>query len=199
MIRTPVALIPYLLVGAMVVAGILWHEADQIGGLGRTVTTGAAMIGGPFSLTDQDGKARTQADFRGRFMLVYFGYSFCPDVCPATLAEMGAALDKLGSRKRRVVPLFISIDPERDTPKVLKDYLKSFGPDFIGLTGSTKNVERAAQAYHVYILKHPLPGGSYSMDHSGVIYLMGPDGRFVTYYEDEIGPDRIAEDLRRRL
>jgi protein SCO1/2 len=199
MIRTPVALVPYLLAAAMVVAGILWHEADQIGGLGRTVATGAATIGGPFSLTDQNGKTRTPADFRGRFMLIYFGYSFCPDVCPATLAEMGAALDKLGSRKNSVVPLFISIDPDRDTPAVLKAYMKDFGPEFLGLTGSRKSVEEAARAYRVYIRKHPLPGGSYAMDHSGVIYLMGPDGRFVTYYEDEIGPDKIAEDLRRRV
>jgi cytochrome oxidase Cu insertion factor (SCO1/SenC/PrrC family) len=199
MIRTPVALVPYLLAAAMVVAGILWHEADQIGGLGRTVATGTASVGGPFSLTDQNGKTRTPADFRGRFMLIYFGYSFCPDVCPTTLAEMGTALDKLGSRKNRVVPLFISIDPDRDTPAVLKAYMKDFGPEFLGLTGSRKNVEQAARAYRVYIRKRPLPGGSYAMDHSGVIYLMGRDGRFVTYYEDEIGPDKIAEDLRRRV
>jgi cytochrome oxidase Cu insertion factor (SCO1/SenC/PrrC family) len=183
----------------MIVAGILWHEADRIGGLGRTVTTGTATIGGPFTLTDQNGKTRTPADFHGRFMLIYFGYSFCPDVCPTTLAEMGAALDKLGSRKDRIVPLFISIDPERDTPGVLKAYVKSFGPEFVGLTGSMKSVEEAARAYHVYIKKHPLGGGNYSMDHSGVIYLMGPDGRFLTYYEDEIGPDKIAEDLRKRV
>ena len=199
MIRTPISLVPYLLAATMIIAGILWHEGDRIVGLGRTVESGTATIGGPFALTDQDGKTRTPADFRGRFMLVYFGYSFCPDVCPTTLAEMGTALDKLGSRKDRIVPVFISIDPERDTPKVLKDYMTSFGTNFVGLTGSMKNVEKAARAYHVYIRKHPLPGGNYSMDHSGVIYLMGPDGRFVTYYEDELGPDKIADDLRGRI
>lgn len=199
MIRTPTALVPYLVAAAMIVAGILWHEADQIGGVGRTVTTGTATIGGPFSLTDQNGRVRTQNDFRGRFMLIYFGYSYCPDVCPTTLAEMDAALGKLGSRRIRVVPVFISIDPERDTPQVLKVYMKAFGPDFVALTGSTQNIGKAAKAYHVYIRKHPLAGGNYSMDHSGVVYLMGPDGRFVTYYEGEIGPDKIAEDLRGRL
>jgi protein SCO1/2 len=198
MIRTPLALVPYLVAAAMVVGGILWHEADQIGGLGHTVETGTATIGGPFTLTDQDGKRRTQADLRGRFLLIYFGYSFCPDVCPTTLAEMGAALDRLGPKKDRVVPLFITIDPERDTPKALNAYLKSFGPNFVGLTGSLKEIEQVAREYHVYIKKRPLPGGSYSMDHSGVIYLMAPDGKFVTYYEDEVGPDKIAEDLRRR-
>jgi protein SCO1/2 len=199
MIRTPAAIVPYLVAAAMIIAGVLWHEADQIGGLGRTVTTGTATIGGPFSLIDQNGRTRTQDDFRGRFMMIYFGYSYCPDICPTTLAEMAAALDKLGSHRNRIVPLFISIDPERDTPQVLKAYMKAFGADFTALTGSTGNIEKAAKAYRVYIRKHPLADGNYSMDHSGVIYLMGPDGRFVTYYENEIGPDKIAEDLRRRV
>jgi protein SCO1/2 len=199
MIRTPQALIPYAAMIAAVIAGLLWHAGDQIGGLGRAVESGTAQIGGPYTLIDQDGKTRTDTDFHGRFVLLYFGYSFCPDVCPTTLAEMGAALDKLGAKRDRVVPLFITIDPERDTPAVLKGYMKSFGPDFIGLTGSTKAIAQAARLYHVYIKKHPLPGGNYSMDHSGVIYLMGPDGKFVTYYEDEIGPDKLADDLRARL
>jgi protein SCO1/2 len=199
MLRTPVALVPYLVAAAMILGGILSSEGDRIARLGRTVETGAATIGGPFALIDQFGKPRTPGDFHGRFMLVYFGYSFCPDVCPTTLAEMGSAIDRLGPKKARVTPVFMSIDPERDTPGVLKEYLKSFGPNFVGLTGSMKSVQQAAQAYHVYIRKHPLPGGNYSMDHSGVIYLMAPDGRFVTYYEEELGPDKIAEDLRRRL
>lgn len=199
MIRTPQALIPYLAMVAAVVAGLLWHAGDQVGGLGNAVQTGVAQIGGPFALVDQDGKTRTDADFRGRFLLIYFGYSFCPDVCPTTLQEMGAALDRLGAKRARIAPLFITIDPARDMPKILKDYVKSFGPDFIGLTGSDKAIAQAARAYHVYIKKHPLPGGNYSMDHSGVIYLMGPDGKFITYYEDEIGPDKMADDLRSRL
>jgi protein SCO1/2 len=199
MIRTPQALIPYIALIVAVAAGFLWHAGDQIGGLGSAVQTGVAEIGGPFALTDQNGAVRTGASFHGRFMLIYFGYSFCPDVCPTTLAEMGAALDKLGPKRARVVPMFITIDPARDTPKVLKDYMKSFGPAFVGLTGSDKAIADVAREYHVYIKKHPLPGGNYSMDHSGVIYLMGPDGKFVTYYEDEIGPDKLADDLRGRL
>lgn len=198
MIRTPIALVPYLLMIAAVVSGLLWHAGDEVARLGTTTATGTADVGGPFTLVDQDGVARSPADFHGRYMLIYFGYSFCPDVCPTTLAMMAGALDKLGSQRARVVPVFISVDPERDTPKVLKDYVKSFGPDFVGLTGGLAQVKAAAKAYHVYIAKHPLPGG-YAMDHSGVIYLMGPDGKFVTYYEDEIGPDGLAEDLRRRL
>jgi protein SCO1 len=199
MIRTSKALIPYIAMIAIVIAGLLWHAGDQIGGLGNAVQTGVAEIGGPFALTDQNGTVRTDANFHGRFLLIYFGYSFCPDVCPTTLAEMGAALDKLGPKRARVAPIFITIDPARDTPKILKDYMKSFGPDFVGLTGNDKAIAQVAREYHVYIKKHPLPGGNYSMDHSGVIYLMGPDGKFVTYYEDEIGPDKMADDLRSRL
>jgi protein SCO1/2 len=199
MIRTPAALIPYVLAIAAVVAGLLWYAGDQVAGLGRTGSTGRADVGGPFTLVDQDGKTRTDGDFRGRSMLIYFGYSFCPDVCPTTLQEMSDALGKIGPRRSRVVPVFITVDPARDTARVLKDYMKGFGPDFVGLTGSAQQVGQAARAYHVYIRRHPLPGGGYSMDHSGVIYLMGPDGRFETYYEDEIGPDKMAEDLRKRL
>ncbi|MEI9931325.1 MAG: SCO family protein [Rhizomicrobium sp.] len=199
MIRTPQALIPYIAAIAAVVAGLLWHAGDQVGGLGNAVQTGTAQIGGPFMLIDQNGASRSDASFHGRFMLIYFGYSFCPDVCPTTLQEMGSALDKLGPKRKRIVPVFITIDPARDTPTVLKGYMKSFGPDFVGLTGSDNAIAQAARAYHVYIRKHPLPGGNYSMDHSGVIYLMGPDGKFITYYEDEIGPDKMADDLRSRL
>jgi protein SCO1/2 len=199
MIRTPIALIPYIAAFAFVLAGLIWHQGDRVAGLGRAVSSGTAQIGGPFTLVDQDGNRRTDADFRGRFTLIYFGYSFCPDVCPTTLAEMAAALGKLGPKKNDVVPVFISIDPGRDTPIVLKDYLKNFGPDFVGLTGSSNAVAGVAHAYHVYYARHPLPGGNYTMDHSGVIYLMGPDGRFLTYYESESGPDAIADDLRKRL
>ncbi|HTT98333.1 MAG TPA: SCO family protein [Rhizomicrobium sp.] len=199
MIRTPQALIPYIAMIAIVVGGLLWHAGDQVGGLGRAVQSGTAQIGGPFTLIDQNGKTRTDADFRGRFVLIYFGYSFCPDVCPTTLQEMAVALDKLGPKRNRVAPVFITVDPARDTPDVLKIYMKSFGPDFVGLTGSDRAIADAAREYHVYIKKHPLQGGGYAMDHSGVIYLMGPDGKFVTYYEDEIGPDKLADDLRSRF
>jgi cytochrome oxidase Cu insertion factor (SCO1/SenC/PrrC family) len=199
MIRTPQALIPYIAMIAAVAGGLLWHAGDQIGGIGRAVQSGTAQIGGPFALVDQYGKTRTDSEFRGRFLLIYFGYSFCPDVCPTTLQEMSAALDKLGPKHARVVPVFITVDPARDTPDVLKAYMKSFGADFIGLTGNGRAIADAARAYHVYIRKHPLQGGGYSMDHSGVMYLMGPDGKFIAYYEDDIGPDKLAEDLRGRL
>ncbi len=199
MIRTPLAVVPYLVAVATVLSGLLWHQADLLTA-GRNTTTGLAQVGGPFRLVDQNGTVRGDADFRGRFMLVYFGYSQCPDVCPTTLGVMADAFDKLGGKKSRVVPLFVTIDPERDKPGVLKDYLKSFGPEFVGLTGSASDIKKITNEYRVYFARHSLPGGGYSLDHSSVIYLMGPDGKFVTYYDDEsIGPDALAADLKQRI
>jgi cytochrome oxidase Cu insertion factor (SCO1/SenC/PrrC family) len=200
-IRTPLAFyVPYLLAVVAVVSGLLWHAGDEVQNSGRTTTSGIADVGGPFALVDQDGVKRTDADFRGRYLLIYFGYSDCPDVCPTTLGVMADTMDKLGALKDRVVPVFITTDPDRDTPAVLKAYLKSFGPEFVGLTGSAAQIAKAAHEYRVYYAKHPLPGGGYSVDHSGALYLMGPDGKFITFYDDEsIGPDVLASDIKKRI
>jgi len=200
MIPTRLALVPWLLMAACVAAGLLWRAGDELVGLGRTVATGTASVGGPFTLTDQDGHRRSDTDFRGRYVLVYFGYSFCPDVCPTTLGIMADAYAKLGASKGRIVPLFVTLDPERDTAKVLKAYLSAFGPEFIGLTGSADAIRRTAQEYRVYYSKHPLPNGAYAVDHTSVIYLMGPDGKFITFYgEAALSPDSLAADLRNRV
>jgi len=198
--RVPPALVPWLLASAAVVAGLLWHAGDRIAAVGQVVVTGTADVGGSFQLVDQDGHARSDSDFRGRYMLIYFGYSLCPDVCPTTLAVMADALAKLGPRHDKIVPVFITIDPDRDTPKALKSYLAAFGPDFVGLTGKPDIVKKVAASYHVFFQKHPLSQGGYSLDHTSVLYLMGPDGKFVTYYGDEsIGPDGLAADLKKRV
>jgi protein SCO1/2 len=199
MLRNRQALIPYLLLVAAVAGGVLWYESEQVPGLGRMVTTGQADVGGPFQLTDQHGKRIGDKDFRGRYMLIYFGYSFCPDVCPTTLAVIAQALDKLGGRSHQVVPIFITIDPERDTPKVLDDYMKAFGPSFVGLTGGAAEIKDVEKRYRVYAVKKPLPGGSYGMDHSSVIYLMGPDGKMVSFYDEAVSPDELAKDLRSKI
>ena len=199
MIRTPAALIPYLLMLACFIGGLLWHAGDLTPRLGRNVAFGTADIGGGFALTDQNGIARTEADFHGRFMLIYFGYSDCPDVCPTTLNMIADALAKLGPKAARIVPVFITVDPARDTPPVLGTYMKSFGPQFVGLTGSAKAIAAVEHAYHVYVVRHALPGGGYAFDHSSAIYLMGPDGRFVAYFDESIGPDGLARALRERL
>ena len=199
MLRNYKVLIPYLLLLAALAGGILWHESENVPGLGRVVSTGQADVGGPFQLTGQTGKRVSDKDFRGRYMLIYFGYSFCPDVCPTTLAVMAQALEKLGRSADRVAPIFITIDPERDTPKVLDDYMKAFGPNFVGLTGSPAEIKDVEKKYRVYAVKKPLPGGNYGMDHSSVIYLMGPDGKMVSFYDEAVSPDDLAKDLKQKV
>ena len=187
------ALIPWLLAASLVIGGLLWRAGDLV------QTTGAAKVGGPFALIDQNGQPRTDKDFRGRLMLVYFGYTNCPDVCPTTLAEMGDALGQLGGGGKRIAPIFVTVDPARDTPRVLKTYVKSFGENFVGLTGNPKAVANVASEYRVYFRKQDLPTGGYAMDHSSTIYLMGPDGKFLDHYDESIGPDGLAKELRKRL
>jgi cytochrome oxidase Cu insertion factor (SCO1/SenC/PrrC family) len=199
MLRNKQALIPYLLLVAALAGGLLWHESELVPGLGRNVITGVPTVGGPFRLTDQNGRTVSDADFRGRYMLIYFGYSFCPDVCPTTLGVMAQALEKLGGDSQRVVPIFISVDPARDTPKVLADYMKAFGPNFIGLTGSQDQIKTVEKEYRVYATKRPLENGNYGMDHSSVIYLMGPNGKMISFYDEALSPDDLAKDLKQKI
>ncbi len=180
---------------AAFVAGLLSYAGDRAVGLAQ----GTATIGGPFTLTDQNGATRTDRDFRGQYLLIYFGYTYCPDVCPTTLAVMQQALDRLGPTASRVTPVFVTIDPARDTPQVLKPYLKSFGERFVGLTGSDAAIAAISHEYSVYAARQPLKGGGYAMNHSSTIYLMGPNGKFLTHYDEVIGPDVLAADLRKRI
>ncbi len=161
---------------------------------GGGTSIGSALVGGPFTLTDQDGKSRSDADFRGKLMLVYFGYTYCPDVCPTTLATMTEALDKLGPQAAMVQPIFITIDPARDTPQVLKRYIANFHPSLIGLTGSPAQIAAVAKAYRVYYAKADNGSGAdYLMDHSGFIYLMGRDGKYVTLLTPQSDAKEMAE------
>jgi protein SCO1/2 len=201
MFKTKEALIPYLLLIAAMAGGLIWHESENVPGLGRTVTTGQAQVGGPYTLTDQNGEKRASGDFHGKYQLIYFGYSFCPDVCPTTLAVMAQALDAMGADSRRIVPVFITIDPERDTPDMLKKYVAAFGPQFVGLTGSPAEIAAVEKEYRVYAKKQPLGDGKngYGMDHSSVIYLMGPDGRMVTFYDELVSPEALTKDLKAKI
>ena len=197
-----IAFLPWLALAALVLIGILWHLGDLAGKTGvQTVSTGEAVkIGGPFSLTDQDGVIRSDKDYRGKYLLVFFGYTYCPDVCPTTLAVMKAALDMMGSRADRVVPLFITVDPKRDTPAKLKTYLSSFGPRFVGLTGNDAAIASVAKEYRVYYkIRPPENGADYTVDHSGVVYLMDGNGDFVANYALDNSPDSIAQDVLKRL
>src|SRR5580704_5328718 len=134
----------------------------------------ASFVGGSFTLEDGSGKQVTDRDFRGKYMLVYFGYTFCPDVCPTTLSEVADALDRLGAKAESLQPIFITVDPARDTPAVMKQYAADFTPRLIGLTGSEEQIAKVAQAYRVYYAKHRMGPGpnDYAMDHSSVLYLM---------------------------
>jgi len=177
---------------ALAASVALWRMGDRYGS-----GSGTAAVGGPYVLTDQNGAPRSDRDFHGRWVLLYFGYTFCPDVCPTTLAKISAALGKLGSQADRFVPVFITIDPARDTPSVLKSYLAAFGPQFVGLTGKPSDIAKVAHSYRVYYAKHPLAGGNYAMDHSSVIYLIDPNGNFVKVYDDEASVQALVADLKK--
>lgn len=159
----------------------------------------SGLFGGPFGLTDHDGRRVTDRDFLGRHLLVYFGYSYCPDICPTDLAVMATALDALGPLAGRVQPVLITVDPERDRPAQLKDFVAAFRPDLIGLTGSEAEIAAAARAYRVHRRKFVIegrPADDYLVDHSTLTYLMGPDGKFVTLFPRGTTPERMAEVLR---
>lgn len=167
---------------------------------GPTRTTGRALIGGPFELVDQDGKTRKDAEFRGKYMLVFFGYTHCPDFCPTGLQAMTDSLDALGKDAEKIQPIFITIDPDRDTAKVLKDYVSNFHKQLIGLTGSDAQVAQAAKAYRVYYARAGKPGtADYLMDHSTFTYLMGPDGKYLTHFSHGTPPKTVAERIRKLM
>jgi protein SCO1/2 len=158
-------------------------------------------IGGPFTLVDQDGRTVTSDSLKGKPTLIYFGYTYCPDVCPTSLLLMETAIEKLGpDAAKKVNMVFITIDPERDTPKLLKGYVENFGPTFIGLTGPQEQVAAAARAYRVYYQKVPgKDGAPYLMDHSSIVYLLDRNGRFVTHFTHEAKAEAIAAGVQRLL
>jgi protein SCO1/2 len=160
---------------------------------------GRGPVGGPFTLTDQTGRSRSDSEFRGKLMIVYFGYTYCPDVCPTDLMAITQALDALGPAAEGVQPVFITVDPERDT-KVLADYVSAFHHSFIGLTGSPEEIRTVANSYKAFYVKVPDEhGGGYSIDHSGVIYLMGRRGEYLGFMPPQTSPDRLTEVLRKNL
>ncbi len=162
----------------------------------------AITIGSPFTLVDEHGATRTDRDFRGSYMLIYFGYTYCPDTCPTTLLKITDALDQLAAqapaKAERVVPLFISVDPERDTPEVLRSYAANFHPRLVALTGTPRELERLGRTYGVFFAKVPTgEPGEYLMDHTSFIYLMGPDGKYIEYFDGDVSVDDLVAALRR--
>ena len=153
-------------------------------------------IGGPFALIDQDGKRRTDADYRGKVLLVYFGFTYCPDVCPTDLQEIGLAVDRLGAAGDAVQPIFITVDPARDTPEHLKEYMAMFHARFVGLTGDAAALDAAARAYRVYYARVELEKSDYTVDHSAFIYLMGRHGEYLGFFPPGTPADILVGTLK---
>jgi protein SCO1/2 len=174
-------------------------SAEQAAQMMEDLMYGRGSVGGPFTLTDTTGKRRSDSDFRGKLMIVYFGYTFCPDVCPADLMAITQALDALGPLADGVQPVFITVDPERDT-KVLGEYVRAFHRSLIGLTGSPEEIRKVANAYNAFYAKVPGgQGGDYAIDHTGMIYLMGRSGEYLGFMPPQTSPERLTEILRKYL
>jgi protein SCO1/2 len=164
------------------------------------VTTGVAQVGGPFTLTSHTGERVSDQSFRGKFMLLVFGFTYCPDVCPTQLQVVSAALDEMGDKAADIQPLFVTIDPERDTPEVLKAYVGNFHSRLIGLTGSDEEIRKIAAAYRVYYARAKgAAGADYLMDHSSIIYLMGRDGRFLKHFSYSTDATELAKGITRAI
>jgi protein SCO1 len=196
----PFALVATALAGVLVlVAGVLLALAFRDQAKGVAGSPLAAAIGGKFNLVDQNGKPFTDADLKGKWQLVFFGYTHCPDVCPTTLNDLSLAFDKLGAKKNDFGIVFISVDPDRDTPPVLKSYVESFGGPITALTGTPDEVKQAAKDYKVFYAKHPRGDGGYDMDHSALIYVMDPQGRFTATFTPDDTPDSMAARLAKLM
>jgi protein SCO1 len=193
--RAALALGAFLCGLILVFAAILLITGRSSSPIGPAV----AAVGGPFHLEDQDGKPFSDANMKGRPFLIFFGFTHCPDICPTTLFDISQLLHHLGKDADRTGALFITVDPDRDTPTALKDYLSNFDPHLRGLTGDPAAVAVAIKAYRVYAKKVPLENGDYTMDHTAVVYLMDKDGKFVAPFNLKRTPEAQAAELRRYL
>ncbi len=168
---------------------------------GETAGSGVVSIGGPFSLIDQEGRTVTDKNYAGKLMLVYFGFTNCPDICPTGLQTIALAMDDLGADAEKVQPILITVDPERDTPQVMKEYVQAFHERLVGLTGTPEQIAAVAKAYRVYYQKVVLKDSSlgYSVDHSGFIYLMDGKGQYLSHFRHDATPEQMVQRIRARL
>jgi protein SCO1 len=198
---SPRLLLVAALLAALIILGSAAFLAVELHDNGKGVAGSVlgSAIGGSFTLVDQNGKAVTNTALEGKWLLVYFGYTHCPDACPTTLNNIALALRDLGKKSDEVRPVFITIDPERDTAQALKDYVSAFDAPILALTGSAAAIAQAAKEYRVYYAKHPEPSGDYSMDHTSIIYVMDPKGRFTASFTGEDPPEQIAARLKKLL
>ncbi len=188
-----------LTIGAAFLAGLLAFTVAILFVTGRSPVPQPSAIGGPFQLVDQDGKPVTEAALKGKPSLIFFGFTHCPDICPPALFDISQVYKAMGKDGDRVAAYFVSVDPERDTPEILKEYLSSFDPRVRGLTGDPAAVAAMEQAYRVYSKKIPLEAGGYTMDHTALVYLMDKEGRFVAPFNMKRKPEDAAAELRRYL
>ena len=195
-----------MILALMAVAGMagLWLVFQRLPGESQrpAVTTANSIeLGGAFTLVAHTGETVSDTDFHGKYLLVFFGYTFCPDICPTSLQEMALTLDALGGEAAMIQPLFITIDPQRDTPEVLAEYVAAFDPRIIGLTGTPEQIAAAAKAYRAYYARSDpaSDGDTYLMDHSAFIYLMGPDGRFLKAMSHREPAAEIVKNIRSYL
>ncbi len=189
---------PVLFVIVLFVAGFAAVYSIRFAPEG-TRSEGKALIGGPFSLVATDGKRVTDRDFRGKLMLVFFGYTHCPDVCPTEMQNVAEVMDKLGADAKQVAPIFISVDPARDTPQSLSAFVKNFSPRITGLTGSVDEVASAAKAYRAYFTKADGASANYTVDHSAFVYLMDREGNYLTHFSFNTPPDAMAGVIKKHI
>jgi|ERR1051326_1896666 protein SCO1/2 len=187
------------LMSLAVIAAIALAAASFTGAARAASAAPAPILSGHFELETLDGRTVTEADYRGKWLLIYFGYTYCPDVCPTVLNEMGTALGELGTLADKVQPIFITIDPARDKPKVLTEYLKSFDPRIVGLYGDGDQTEAAAKEFHVYYRLRSLGNGQYTVDHSGFLYLLDSKGKFVKLLTADLPGHQMAAELRKAI
>jgi protein SCO1/2 len=169
--------------------------------VGKSIRVGTPAIGGPFTLVSTRGESVTDQSFRGKWLLIFFGYTFCPDLCPTALANVSAALEKFGPDTSQLQPLFITVDPQRDTREVMTNYLKSFDPHILGLTGTQAEIDTVTRNYRVYVSldKSERAGDNYAVSHSAYLYLMDPQGKFVSVIQGSEDGDAIAAWLRKEM
>lgn len=189
-------LFAFLVFNAVALTILLRMQPSQETMSWKGVRTGTPLIGGPFTLTSADGRTVTDQTYRGKWMLIYFGYTFCPDACPTALSNISVALQKMGSEADKLQPLFITVDPKRDTRQVMSAYLESFDHRIVGLVGTQAQTDAVAKTYRVYFEPHKDGGDNYLIDHSVYFYLMDPDGKFVDVIEGVTPGDQMAERLQ---
>ncbi|MCY4239310.1 MAG: SCO family protein [Rhodospirillaceae bacterium] len=196
---TAQALVLAIVTAAATAGGVyLWRMGDAARGASESRTTGRALVGGPFTLVDHTGTTRTNKDLLGKFAIVSFGFTHCPDICPTTVQTVSEALEALGPAAGRIQPVFITIDPERDTVERMKEYHEGFDRRFWMLTGSVAAIAKTAKAYKVgYRKMKATADGSYQVNHTALIYLMGPEGQYMTHFPYSITPNKMAQQLRK--